>query len=285
MPNRLGGIDKILNIVYEEALDLADPMDRQIGVEYLKRWCAIFRSLSASLLIAANCRVRYNYLNGKYRGVNIMGIFGILKSLADPEKAKQMSAYMRNQFPFLGVQAPKRKKAGNEYFKQRKDTNIDWDFIMKCWELPEREYQYVGIDYLNKFSRFLFPQDIPNIRNIAVTKSWWDTIDGLDRIVGGIALEYPEVNDILLNWSKDENIWLRRIAIDHQLLRREKTDTILLERIIVNNLGQDEFFINKAIGWILRDYSKTNPKWVRDFINKYKDRLAPLSKREGSKCV
>lgn len=214
-----------------------------------------------------------------------MDIFKTLKSLADPEKANQMSAYMRNQFPFLGVQAPKRKKVGNEYFKQRKDTNIDWNFIMKCWELPEREYQYVGIDYLNKFSRFLSPKDIPNIRNIAATKSWWDTIDGLDRIVGGIALEYPEVNDILLSWSKDENIWFRRIAIDHQLLRKEKTDTILLEKIIVNNLDRDEFFINKAIGWILRDYSKTNPGWVRDFISKYEDRLAPLSKSEGSKYV
>lgn len=214
-----------------------------------------------------------------------MDIFETLKSLADSEKAKQMSSYMRNQFPFLGVQAPKRRKVSNEYFKERKDANIDWNFIMKCWKLPEREYQYLGIDYLNKFRRFLSPEDIPNIKNIAVTKSWWDTIDGLDRIVGGVALEYPELNEILLTWSKDENIWLRRIAINHQLLRKEKTDTILLEKIIVNNLGQDEFFINKAIGWILRDYSKTNPQWVRDFISKYKDCLAPLSKSEGCKYI
>jgi 3-methyladenine DNA glycosylase AlkD len=83
----------------------------------------------------------------------------------------------------------------------------------------------------------------------------------------------------------DENIWLRRIAIDHQLARKDKTDTALLEQIIVNNLGQREFFINKAIGWSLREYSKTNPDWVRGFIEQHKDGLSPLSVREGSKYL
>ena len=104
-------------------------------------------------------------------------------------------------------------------------------------------------------------------------------------IIGGIALKYPKVNDIILQWSTDENIWLRRIAIDHQLLRKEKTNVELLEKIIKNNFGQTEFFINKAIGWALRDYSKTNPKWVRDFIEKNKDKMAKLSIKEGSKYI
>ena len=104
-------------------------------------------------------------------------------------------------------------------------------------------------------------------------------------IIGGIALKYPKVNDIILQWSTDENIWLRRIAIDHQLLRKEKTNVELLEKIIKNNFGQTEFFINKAIGWALRDYSKTNPKWVRNFIEKNKDKMAKLSIKEGSKYI
>jgi 3-methyladenine DNA glycosylase AlkD len=66
-------------------------------------------------------------------------------------------------------------------------------------------------------------------------------------------------------------------------LRKDKTDTDLMERIIVNNLGQSESFINKAIGWSLREYSKTNPGWVREFIEKHRDKMAPLSIREGSK--
>ena len=89
----------------------------------------------------------------------------------------------------------------------------------------------------------------------------------------------------MLQWSTDEDFWIRRIAIDHQLLRKEKTNTQLLEQIIINNLGSSEFFINKAIGWSLRDYSKTNPDWVRDFINRYKERMDKLSVREASKYI
>jgi len=88
-----------------------------------------------------------------------------------------------------------------------------------------------------------------------------------------------------LAWSTDDNIWLRRVAIDHQLLRKQHTDTALLETIICNNLGQKEFFINKAIGWALRDYSKTNPEWVQGFIGRHRHEMAKLSLREASKYL
>ncbi|MDR1185160.1 MAG: DNA alkylation repair protein [Coriobacteriales bacterium] len=104
-------------------------------------------------------------------------------------------------------------------------------------------------------------------------------------MVGGIALAYPDVNRTLLAWSTEESIWLRRLAIDHQLLRKEQTDTALLEQIIVNNLGQKEFFINKAIGWSLREYGKTDATWVRKFLERHKDGLATLSVREASKYL
>jgi len=120
---------------------------------------------------------------------------------------------------------------------------------------------------------------------LAVTKSWWDTVDSLDTIIGDIAFRDRRVDEILLSWSRDDNIWLRRIAINHQRKRKDKTDTALLEEIIRNNLGSDEFFINKAIGWSLREYSKTNPVWVRDFLDRYRGRLARLSVREGSKYI
>ena len=93
------------------------------------------------------------------------------------------------------------------------------------------------------------------------------------------------MNGLMLQWSLDENIWLRRIAIDHQLSRKEKTDTEMLEKILENNLGSDEFFINKAVGWALREYSKTNPQWVRAFIKKNKEKMASLSVREASKYL
>ena len=89
----------------------------------------------------------------------------------------------------------------------------------------------------------------------------------------------------MIGWSLDEDFWLRRIAIDHQLLQKEKTDIVLLEKILVNNLNQPEFFITKAIGWSLRDYSKTNPHWVQDFLGKYQHKMASLSIREASKYL
>ena len=107
----------------------------------------------------------------------------------------------------------------------------------------------------------------------------------LDRIIGGIGLEDPRVDGVMLEWSLDEDFWVRRVAIDHQLCRKERTNTALLEQIIVNNLGSGEFFINKAIGWSLRDYSKTNPAWVRDFLNRYGERMERLSVREAGKYV
>jgi len=200
------------------------------------------------------------------------------------EKAIKMSAYMRDKFPYLGIQTPKRKELSKSFLKVAKtEKQTDWAFVRACWEKSEREFQYLAIDYLNAVRYTLTPADIPSIREIAIEKSWWDTIDGLDMIIGYIALKFPEMNNIMLAWSVDKNIWLRRIAIDHQLLRKEKTDTTLLETIIKNNFGQTEFFINKAIGWSLRDFSKTNPKWVKDFIDKYHDHLTPLSIREASK--
>ena len=211
-------------------------------------------------------------------------LFIAFEENSDPEKAVKMSAYMRDKFPYLGIQTPKRKELSKSFLKAaKKEKQADWAFVRACWEKPEREFQYLAIDYLNTVKDVLTPADIPAIREIAIEKSWWDTIDGLDMIIGHISLKFNEVTDVMLAWSVDKNIWLRRIAIDHQLLRKEKTDTALLETVIKNNFGQTEFFINKAIGWSLRDFSKTNPKWVRDFINKYRDKLAPLSIREAGK--
>jgi 3-methyladenine DNA glycosylase AlkD len=197
-----------------------------------------------------------------------------------------MSAYMRDQFKYLGINTPLRRNLSKKFLTAAKKLkSADWEFIRLCWDKPYREYQYLAADYLDTVKATFTPADVPKIKEIAVLKSWWDTIDGLDRIIGDIALRYPEVNATLLDWSLDPNKWLRRIAIDHQLSRKDKTDTELLARAIENNFGTDEFFINKAIGWSLREYSKTNPDWVRNFIERFKDRMSKLSIREASKYV
>ena len=212
-------------------------------------------------------------------------IFDEFKKLKNDKKAIEMSAYMKNQFAFLGISASPRKEIENKIFKSVAKENIDFKFTDKCYKNKYREFQYAAIDYLNFKKEYLNISHIEILKNYILTKSWWDTIDHLDKIVGDIALRDKKVNKILLNWSLDENIWIRRVAIDHQILRKEKTNIELLEQIIINNFNQKEFFINKAIGWSLRDYSKTNPKWVRDFIKRHKNSMNNLSIKEASKYI
>ena len=208
-----------------------------------------------------------------------------LKAVANPDDAGAMKAYMKNKFEFLGVKTPARRKLAKAFFKQQTDSVIDWNFINEAWNNPYRKLQYAALDYLESRKKLLTPSDLPRLKKLAQTKSWWDTIDSLDRLVGTIIVRFPETKEIILAWSRDEDIWLRRLAIDHQLLRKEETDTELLEKILANNLDQTEFFINKAIGWALRDYSKTNPDWVRAFIERHQTEMAALSIREGSKYL
>ena len=202
------------------------------------------------------------------------------------EQAQKMSKYMLNKFEYIGIKTPERRKIFKNFFKEYKnEEKIDWEFVNKCWENKYREFQYVAADYLKNMKDKLTIDDIPKFKRLILKKSWWDTIDNLDMTIGALALKDSNVNKILLEWSLDENIWLKRIAIDHQLLRKEKTNTELLEKILKNNLGQAEFFINKSIGWALRDYSKTNPEWVKNFIEKNKENMAKLSIKEASKYL
>ncbi len=204
----------------------------------------------------------------------------------NPEKAVQEARYMRNKFRFYGMQTPTRRALYKDFLKEEKKNQIiDWAFLDKCYEDEYREFQYLATDYLIAMAKYLTYNDVPKLLKYIQTKQWWDTIDRLDRIVGNIGLTDKRIDDLMLEWSTHKDFWVRRVAIDHQLIRKEKTNTALLEKIIVNNFGSDEFFINKAIGWSLRDYSKTNPQWVRDFIAKYRDKMDKLSIKEASKYI
>ena len=133
--------------------------------------------------------------------------------------------------------------------------------------------------------KFLKREDISKLKYLIVTKSWWDTVDLLAKVIGSLVIRIEGYDQIMLEWSKDSNIWLRRVAILYQLSLKDKVDEIILDKILVNNLGDNEFFINKAVGWALRDYSKYNPEWAREFIKKNKDNMANLIIREASKYI
>lgn len=207
-----------------------------------------------------------------------------VKTKGNTEKAIQMSAYMRNKFQFLGITSPQRREISKDYLNTLK-KEIDWDFVNECWNNPYRELQYVACDYLRKMKKQLQISDLKKIEDLITHKSWWDTVDSLVKLIGYIVLQNPNLNHLMLKWSTNDTMWIRRTAILHQLSRKTQTNTTLLEKIICNNFGQTEFFINKAIGWALRDYSKTNPNWVASFLLKYKNQLTPLSIKEGSKYV
>ena len=200
--------------------------------------------------------------------------------------AESMSKYMQDKFRFLGVRGATRTEIYKKYFPDaRKTKTIDWDFVESCWNKEEREFQYVVVYYLKAMQKFLKREDISRLKYLIVTKSWWDTVDLLAKVVGSLVIRIEGYDQIMLEWSKDSNIWLKRVAILYQLSLKEKVDKQVLERILVNNLGDSEFFINKAIGWALRNYSKFNPEWVREFIEKNKNGIANLSLREASKYL
>lgn len=202
------------------------------------------------------------------------------------ENAGPMKKYMKDHFPFLGIKSPLRKELEKQFFKE---TGIlkepfDKDFVTGLWEKDEREYHYTAITYIGKFIKKLPKEVIPFLEKLITTKSWWDSVDSIAPLVGELARKYPEIIEETINgWSVDDNNWLRRSAILFQLKYKQQTNEALLYEYIVKNTDSKEFFIQKAIGWALREYSKTNPVSVKEFIEGTK--LAPLSVREGSKYV
>ncbi len=221
----------------------------------------------------------------KFIGEVAMDIFQVFYKNKNDKQAEPMARYMKNQFVFLGLKKPEWKRLSKDFFKdKKKEKEIDWDFIFQSYDLPEREFQYLGIEYMNLVKDLFTPSDMINIEKLLIRKSWWDSVDAINPLVGHIAMKYPEIrDDILSKWIESDNIWLKRVSIIFQLKYKENTDTEFLSKSILHNSMTNEFFVNKAIGWALREYSKTNKKWVRDFIDN--NDLSSLSRREGSKYI
>ncbi|WP_338059410.1 DNA alkylation repair protein [Bacillus coahuilensis] len=203
------------------------------------------------------------------------------------ELAGPMEAYMRNHFPFLGIKTPERKQLLREYIQMKgKPQQEDLEeLVTTLWSQPEREFQYIALTFMDKLIKQASPNFLQVIEELIGTKSWWDTIDHLaSNTVGVMYTLYPEETErYIQKWIVSENIWYNRIAILYQLKYKENTDETKLYEFINQHKDSSEFFIQKAIGWALREYSKTNPKSVKDFIEQTD--LAPLSRREGLKII
>lgn len=210
----------------------------------------------------------------------------ILYNNSHIENIIPMERYMKNNFKFLGIKSKERKDLSKPFINHfSKSSYIDWDFIEYFYKKDEREFQYIAIDYLVKVRKLIEFEDIEKIKNLIKEKPWWDSTDSIVKSLYLLPKKDNRFNKTMLDWSKDENLWIKRTAIIHQLHKKSDTNKDLLEEIIVNNFNSKEFFINKAIGWALRDYSKINPKWVVDFLEKYNSQLNSLSIREASKYI
>ena len=207
--------------------------------------------------------------------------------LADAENAKGAEAYMKNQFKFFGIYTTERRKISNDYIKEVGVLSAnELDKTVKAlWKMPNREFQYVAMELI-AFHKKYWTEDIIELTEFCIiNKSWWDTVDNIaSLILANYFKLFPhQIKPVTNKWNKSNDFWLQRSSIMFQKTCKKNTDTDLLSKYILNCNNSKEFFIQKAIGWALREYSKTNPAWVTEFVAN--NQLAPLSKREALRIM
>lgn len=210
-----------------------------------------------------------------------------LEQKANPDIAAQQKAYMRNQYDFFGLKAPDQAELRREFLKVHGLPPADElrTIIRELWQQPEREFQHFGMMMLEKYIKKVDANFISLLEFIITTKSWWDSVDMIAaRLVGVHFKRFPKQVPVYTEkWMKSGNFWLQRTALLFQLKYKKETDTRLLFDLIERLSDEDEFFIRKAIGWALREYSKTDPEAVIQFVETHE--LKPLSRKEALKVI
>lgn len=207
---------------------------------------------------------------------------------ADPDRAPAMVAYMKGHFPFLGITAPERRalmKAALTGLPAPSEDDVA-AVAAGCWALDEREYQYAGADYCVRHVRRCSSGFLPVVEGLITTKSWWDTVDVLAaRVVGPLVTATPALRAGMDRWLVSDDKWMARSALLHQLEYKSDTDVDWLFGACLRRAADADFFLRKAIGWVLREYSKTDEGAVRRFVTEHDAELSGLSKREALKWL
>jgi 3-methyladenine DNA glycosylase AlkD len=210
-----------------------------------------------------------------------------LKRLADPAKARAMAAYMKTTQPFFGVPTPMRvamlKQMGDRFAPRNQKAYAR--SVTALWKLPHREEQYCAISFARRYEQFIMPASIPLYERMIREGAWWDFVDEIAaNLVGAVYANFrAQMQPVIERWIDDEDMWIRRSAILSHLKHKQNTDAAQLFRHCLKRAHEPEFFIRKAIGWGLREYSKTDPRAVRAFLKKNRKQLSNLSFAEGSK--
>jgi len=214
----------------------------------------------------------------------LAAVIASYRGAADAQVAAAQRAYMRDQFPYLGISTPERRKLTRDavWGTPHPGTNDCAELALRCWELSEREFRYFAVDYLVANVKYCDSTLLPTLRTLITTDSWWDTIDPLaTRVVGPLVAADPNLVATMDAWVRDENLWIARTAILHQLHYKAVTNENRLFEYCSLQAGHKDFFIRKAIGWALREYAYTAPDAVRAFLER--EKFSPLSVREASK--
>ena len=206
----------------------------------------------------------------------------------NPENAFAMAKYMRNNFPFFGIKTEERRLIFKEIWKENKEevSANARAIALDLYSKQEREFHYCAIEILIKELKGNYKkEDIQLIEKLITTNSWWDSVDTIAKyILGEYLLEFPlESKNVIGRFSKSENMWLNRSAILFQLGYKQKTNADFLFSECLKQAHSKEFFIQKAIGWALREYAKSNPEIVRQFVEN--SNLKPLSTKEALKNI
>lgn len=214
-------------------------------------------------------------------------IADIYANNANEELALGMKKYMKNHFEFFGIQKPTRQILLKPFFTKEDLPSVHHlpEILQQCWAYDEREMQYLGLTFLEKKINQLTVAHLGLVENLILEKSWWDTVDLLaGKIAGKILSQHPiKALEMANKWSNHPNFWINRLAILFQLKYKANTNQQLLFKVCAQHSESKEFFIQKAIGWVLREYAKTNPQQVINFVNTVN--LAPLSKREALRII
>jgi 3-methyladenine DNA glycosylase AlkD len=200
-----------------------------------------------------------------------------------------MAAYMKTSMPFYGVPKPAREQIYRELKKRFAVSNRkDYErAVLGLWQLPHREEKYFALDVARIWRDFIVPDSMPLYRRLIEEGAWWDFVDEVaSHLVGTVLLHSrKEIAPIMDRWIEDADIWIRRTAIISQLKHKDKTDRVRLFRYCLAQAAEKDFFIRKAIGWVLRQYAYTAPDRVRDFITRNRSKLSPLTYREASRVL
>ncbi|MFI8501676.1 DNA alkylation repair protein [Streptomyces sp. NPDC085524] len=219
-------------------------------------------------------------------GTLLERLTGTYAQAADPVRAEAMAAYMKDVAPFLGIPTPLRRELSKAVTRGAPvPSESDCAALaLGCWRLPEREYHYFAVDYLRRHVARCSSGFLPVVRHLVVTVPWWDTVDLLAaHTVGPLVAADPGLGAVMDEWIEDEDLWLARTALLHQLRYKGATDGGRLFAHCRRRAGDSDFFLRKAIGWALREYAKTDPTAVRAFVEAERGSLSPLSVREALK--